>query len=83
MLRWISSNSIDGSEENHLVSTSKRHRNAYGKSMPQLDEISEIDGFDSDEDLEVEIVQSLLRRAKRGLTQRTLWELNAYSGTVY
>ena len=67
MLRWISSNSIDGSEENHLVSTSKRHRNAYGKSMPQLDEISEIDGFDSDEDLEVEIVQSLLRRGKKRL----------------
>jgi hypothetical protein len=61
MLRWISSNSINGSEEGHLVvSTSKRHRNAYGKTMPQLDETSGIDEFDSDEDLEVEMVQSLL-----------------------
>lgn len=68
MLRWISSNSVSGSEESRLVATtSKRRRNPYGKMMPQLDEASENDGFDSDEDLEVEIVQSLLRRGKKKL----------------
>jgi hypothetical protein len=35
--------------------------------MPQLDETTVIDGFDSDEDLEVEMVQSLLRRGKKKL----------------
>jgi hypothetical protein len=68
MLRWISSNSTNGSEEGHLVvSKSKRDRNAYEKTMPQLDETSGIDEVDSDEDLEVEMVQSLQRRGKKRL----------------
>lgn len=65
MLRWVSSNTVYEFEEDVQQATSgPGRRAASGKSPQRASDKSENDSSDSDNDLEVEIIQALLRQGQ-------------------
>ena len=68
MLRWISSNTVYEFEEERAVDLTAQGRKAGSrKNLQPVDEVIESDQPDSDTDLEVEIIQALLKQGKEKL----------------
>jgi hypothetical protein len=72
MRKWISSKSVSEFEEDRGGESSSKRRNATSNYMQQVDENTESDQSDSDNDLELEIVQALLKRGKERLEEKDL-----------
>jgi hypothetical protein len=70
MLRWISSNTVYEFEEEHAGDLAVRGRKSSGKNVPSVEEVSGSEQSDSDNDLEVEIIQALLKRGKEKLSAK-------------
>ena len=71
MRRWISSNTLyEFEEERGTISSSSGTKVAPGKTLELVEEGSEADQSDSDNELEAEIIQSLLRRGKAKLASQ-------------
>ncbi|KAN0121784.1 hypothetical protein V8E51_000110 [Hyaloscypha variabilis] len=72
MRRWISSKTVSEFEEDRGGESSSKRRNATSNYLQQVDENTESDQSDSDTDLELEIVQALLKRGKERLEAKDL-----------
>jgi len=68
MLRWISSNTVYEFEGEHDGDSAAQGKKPSGKHS--VDEMSGSEQSDSDNDLEVEIIQALLKRGKEKLTAK-------------
>jgi hypothetical protein len=72
MRRWISSKTVSEFEDDRGGESSSKRRNATSNYLQQVDENTESDQSDSDTDLELEIVQALLKRGKERLEAKDL-----------
>jgi tetratricopeptide (TPR) repeat protein len=72
MRRWISSKTVSEFEEDRVGESSSKRRNIASDYRQAVEESTESEQSDSDTDLEMEIVQALLKRGKEKFEAKDL-----------